>query len=142
MIFITSASVVVVSSLGITYWMNLQKQQKKASTAFKIKYSVLYNLLTQRRKTEIKKVQADTITVSIKINRDFHLLTLEELDERLLISWKLKSKEYGSCTKEWSFNPQHSQSWMYEEILHDIRAIQLSKIRSDRNAEKMKLRAA
>jgi len=128
---------------GFMYWKKLQQQEhKKASDVFIARYPVLYNLLTQRRQATILRAKTHIITVQIELNGDLHLITLEELDERLSITWKLKSKEFGMLTKEWSFNPRHSQNWMYDEILHDIRAIQLQKIRHLKNAEKIKLRAA
>lgn len=124
-------------------WNKQQKvKQQNASAVLISKYSVLYNLLTQRRQSTIVSAKKGEITVLIKIDKDQHRLYLEELDDRLFITWKLKSTEFGHCTKQWSFNPLYSQNWMYDEILNDIRALQLQKVRDLKATEKRKLRAA
>jgi hypothetical protein len=131
MIVITSASLVVVSVAGLGVWRYF-KTVEESSTVLLEKYAALYKLLTHRRNAEIVKARPGHIVVKMQVNSDQHILSLEEIDERLVISWKLISSETGKANREWSFNPNYPQNYMYQEVLKDIMEFQLKQIRSKR----------
>lgn len=133
MLIFTSAAILVFSGISLEYLRRL-KSSSKFSAVFIEKYDALYRSLTNKRPAEIIKSSATRILVKVKVNGDAHYFGLEELDSRLMITWKLNSPEFGKTSKEWSFNPNSPQNWMYEEVLGDIREFQLNQIKQKRNA--------
>lgn len=88
------------------------------------KYQHLIQLLTEKRRSEFINIKNHSLTLRITLNKDQHFFTISEVDDRLVIVWKLQSSIYGRRGKEWSFNLAYSQVKMYQEIVGDIRNYQ------------------
>jgi hypothetical protein len=114
---------IIVAGTGFYYFSKKEKKSHSAEAFFE-KYSILFRLLTTKRNARVTKMRATSLSLTIKMIKDLHYITLTEVDERLIVVWKLESPLLGKRGKEWSFNPSYDQNRMYEEILTDLRNYQ------------------
>lgn len=135
MVAVFTGFMILTPLAGILLWMRRGTNTEDAGE-FLERYHVLFNLLTHRGKPQLLKAKNGLLSVKIKMKNDTHILTLQELDERLVISWQQKSPEFGKASREWSFNPSYSQNKMYGEVLGDIREYQLSVMRARKTSQR------
>jgi hypothetical protein len=106
------------------YFLVRNSQRDVKNGIFLGRYQQLVQLLTEKRRSDIVKVRSNFLSIRISLSRDSHHFNIAEVDDRLVVVWKLQSRKLGKCGKEWSFNPAYNQARMYEEILTDIRNYQ------------------
>jgi hypothetical protein len=123
MSFIITPLFIIIAGTGL-YFFSRKNKKSQSAEDFLNRYAELLRLLTFKRNARLVKARATTATVMVKVKNESHYLSLAEVDERLIVIWKLESPELGKRGKEWSFNPAYSQNKMYEEVLTDIRTYQ------------------
>jgi len=117
-------SLLVAATAGIFYFLVNHNDSEVANGKFLMKYQDLIMHITDKRKAEIKKVRSSGVFLKITLNKDYHFFSLAEVDNRLIVVWKLQSHSFGKRGKEWSFSTEYSQLKMYQEVVGDIRNYQ------------------
>lgn len=106
---------------GILFYFLLRRNQKNDPPLILQKYPLLLRRLKENSSVQNERYGSRSVTFRKSKGDDTWTYFISEVDDRLIVAWKLDSKTYGSRGKEWSFNSIYDQDKMFEEISADLR---------------------
>jgi hypothetical protein len=106
--------------MGSLFNFSLRKQNKNSEQSLSLKYYALMQLLKENKVVLAEKPVNKSYFLKLRENNDQQSFTFTEVDDRVIIVWKLESAVFGKRGKEWSFNQKFDQAGIFKEIRDDI----------------------
>lgn len=105
--------------MGSLFNFNLRKQNHSSPNLAQ-KYHTVAKMLKERKTVVEEKPTSKAYHFKLRETDGFQTFTFTEVDDRLIIVWKLESVMHGKRGKEWSFSQQYDQMNIFKEIMDDI----------------------
>lgn len=125
--------IVLTSSLFIVVIVLYFVQTKRKKSTMDVnndilkKYKVFIDLaLAQGKTSRLERLKSNSLTIRTSSLKNASVFALTEVDQRIIIVWTWTDRNFGKRGKEWSFPESYDQKKMFDEVVEDVLAYQIS----------------
>lgn len=115
--------------LGLLFLFQMNRNKPAFGNTSDIynKYKVFIELaLAQGKTSRIERLRTNSLSIKTSNLKNASVFSLTEVENRIIIVWTWSDHSFGRRGKEWSFPDNYDQKKMFDEILEDVLAYQLT----------------